>query len=97
MQNNLPCGLYKHYSGFIAMVLGVARHSETEEKLVAYIPLGAKKGPRLTVRPYDMFFESVEVNGKTVPRFTFIGSEMPEDLAEEYRSTTEWGRPNKKA
>jgi len=75
------------------MILGVARHSETEEKYVAYIPLGAKNGPRITVRPYKMFFEKVEVNGKQMPRFTYMGEEMPAKLADNYRETTNWGIP----
>lgn len=80
----MNAGVYRHYSGLIVLVLGAARHSETEEKLVAYVPLGVKEGPRITVRPYEMFFEYVEVGGKTVPRFEYIGEDMPEDLAENY-------------
>ncbi|MEK7583377.1 MAG: DUF1653 domain-containing protein [Patescibacteria group bacterium] len=74
----LPSGIYKHYSGLIILVLGVARHSETEEKLVCYVPLGVKKGPRITVRPYEMFFETVRIRGKRVKRFAYIGQEMVE-------------------
>lgn len=81
----LKAGVYKHYSGPIVLVLGVARHSETEEKFVAYIPLGVKKGPRITVRPYRMFFEKVEKGGVKIPRFEYIGEQMPADLAKEYK------------
>lgn len=94
MKNQLITGVYRHYSGFIALVLGVARHSETEEKLVVYIPLGAKAGPRMTVRPLDMFLGDIELDGQTKPRFEFIGTEMPADLAETYRQTAVWGRPS---
>lgn len=80
----MQTGVYRHYSGLIVLVLGVARHSETEEKLVTYVPLGVKEGPRITVRPYDMFFENVEVNGKTVSRFEYVGEYMPDDLAKDY-------------
>jgi len=83
-------GIYRHYTGLIVLVLGVARHSETEEKLVVYVPLGAKAGPRLTVRPLKMFLEEVKP-GKS--RFEFIGTEMPADLAETYRQTQNWGQP----
>lgn len=89
MKDQLAGGVYRHYSGLIVMVLGVARHSETEEKLVVYVPLGAKAGPRLTVRPLTMFLELVD--GK--PRFKYIGTEMPVDLAETYRQTDNWGQP----
>lgn len=84
MNTQLRSGVYKHYSGLIVLVLGLARHSETEEKLVAYIPLGVEKGPRITVRPYKMFFEEVKVEGVKQSRFTYIGEEMPKDLAQEY-------------
>lgn len=89
MSPELKAGTYQHYSGLIVLVLGVARHSETEERLVVYVPLGAKAGPRLTVRPLEMFLEKV----KGQPRFKFIGTEMPADLAETYRQTENWGKP----
>lgn len=91
--DDLRAGVYRHYSGLMVLVLGVARHSETEEKLVAYIPLGVKKGPRLTVRPYVMFFETVDVDGIQKPRFEFIGEDLPDATAESYRSTKDWGLP----
>lgn len=81
----LKAGVYRHYSGLIVLLLGVARHSETEEKFACYIPLGVKAGPRITVRPLAMFHETVEVDGKSVPRFEFLGAEMPADIAADYR------------
>lgn len=84
MKKKIQSGLYKHHSGLVVFLLGVARHSETEEKLIAYIPLGVQKGPRITVRPYDMFFEEIDDNGVRRKRFTYIGSEMPEELAQKY-------------
>lgn len=80
----MKAGVYRHYSGLVVLVLGVARHSETEEKLVTYVPLGVKAGPRITVRPYDMFFGSVEVEGEEKPRFEYLGEDMPEDIAGGY-------------
>jgi hypothetical protein len=85
MESVLQSGVYLHYTGLIVQVLGVARHSETEEKFVAYVPLGVKTGPRITVRLYEMFFDKVEVDGATKPRFKYIGEEMPEELARQYR------------
>ena len=79
--NDLMAGVYKHYKGALYMVLGTARHSETNEKLVAYIPLAVKSGPRITVRPYNMFFDEVTVQGRAVPRFTFIGEEVGAPVA----------------
>ena len=64
-------GHYRHYKGKDYTVIGVARHSETEEEVVVY---RQEYGDRsLWVRPKAMFLETVEVDGQTVPRFRFIG------------------------
>jgi hypothetical protein len=84
MKHELKSGTYLHYKGLVVHVLGIARHSETEEKFVAYIPLGVKAGPRITIRPYEMFFDEIEIDGIKKPRFEYIGEEMPEDLAKQY-------------
>lgn len=60
-------GRYRHYKGNDYEVVGVVRHSETLEPLVLYRPLYNDSG--LWVRPYAMFFEDIEVNGRLVPRF----------------------------
>jgi hypothetical protein len=65
-----PLGLYRHYKGNEYEVLGVVRHSETLEPLVLYRPLYNQSG--LWVRPYAMFFEQVEVDGRSQPRFARI-------------------------
>jgi hypothetical protein len=67
-------GRYRHYKGQEYVVLGVARHSETDEELVVYRPDYGDRG--LWVRPKTMFLESVEVDGIEVPRFQWIG-ELP--------------------
>ena len=74
--NNLPplphprLGRYRHYKGGEYEVIGVARHSETLEPLVLYRPLYNDSG--LWVRPYRMFFEEVELEGRRQARFAFI-------------------------
>jgi hypothetical protein len=60
-------GTYRHYKGNLYEVLGVARHSETEEALVVYRALYGAGG--LWVRPLAMFEETVVLNGREVPRF----------------------------
>ena len=60
-------GRYRHFKGGEYEVLGVARHSETDERLVVYRPLSGDGG--LWVRPVAMFLETVEHDGRTVPRF----------------------------
>jgi hypothetical protein len=80
----LKAGVYKHYKGGLYLVLGVARHSETEEKLVAYVPLGVVAKPRIVVRPYDMFFESIVINSHKQPRFKYVGEQPDENIAKKY-------------
>lgn len=53
------------------MVLGVARHSETEEELVVYRQDYGDHA--LWCRPRKMFEELIEVGGQTVPRFKYVG------------------------
>lgn len=66
-------GRYRHYKGPEYTVLGVARHSETEEELVVYRQEYGDHG--LWVRPRAMFVETVEVDGRTEPRFRFVGDD----------------------
>lgn len=66
-------GRYRHYKGGEYEVLGVARHSETLEPLVLYRPLYNDTG--LWVRPYAMFFEEVEHQGRRQFRFAFMAAE----------------------
>ena len=64
-------GLYRHYKGNEYRVLGLARHTETEEMLVVYQALYGLKG--MWVRPAAMFVESVVIGGRRVLRFERIG------------------------
>lgn len=64
---SIPTGTYRHYKGNLYQVYGVARHSETGEQLVVYVPLYGEGG--YWVRPLDMFTEEVELDGQRVPRF----------------------------
>lgn len=70
---SLQPGLYRHYKGPEYRVLGVARHSETEEQLVVYQALYGEYG--LWVRPLAMFSGEVEQDGKRVPRFALVAAE----------------------
>jgi hypothetical protein len=60
-------GRYRHYKGNEYDVIGVARHSETEEPFVVYRALYGERG--LWIRPAAMFLETVLVEGRPVPRF----------------------------
>jgi len=68
-------GLYRHYKNKDYRVIGVARHTETEEPLVVYQALYGERG--LWVRPAVMFSETVEVDGRRVPRFRRIEEPQP--------------------
>jgi hypothetical protein len=60
-------GRYRHYKGNDYEVIGVAKHSETEEAFVVYRALYGEQG--LWIRPAVLFLESVVVDGLARPRF----------------------------
>lgn len=67
----LTLGKYEHYKGKQYEVIGIAKHSETLEEVVVYKALYGER--RLWMRPLKMFLEEVEVNGKKMPRFKYVG------------------------
>lgn len=71
LEAEVPPGHYQHFKGNFYEVLGVARHSETEEELVVYRPLDGAGA--LWVRPWRMFLEQVRQNDALVPRFRYLG------------------------
>lgn len=64
-------GRYRHFKGNEYEVIGLARHSETQEEMVVYRALYGDFG--LWVRPARMWNETVERDDKTFRRFTYIG------------------------
>ena len=68
----IEIGKYQHFKGNEYEVIGRAKHSETMEELVVYRALYGEHG--LWVRPLKMFLEEVEVEGKKVPRFKYLGN-----------------------
>lgn len=68
----LRLGTYRHYKDKLYTVVGVALHSETHEPLVIYKSQYDSEA-EYWVRPYDMFMDTVIVDGRSVPRFEFIG------------------------
>ena len=68
-------GKYKHFKGTIVEVIGVALHSETQDKMVVYNhpdPVKGLEGDTMWARPYDMFFEEIVRDGKKMMRFEKI-------------------------
>ena len=66
----IKLGKYRHFKGNEYEVLYIAKHSETLEEMVVYRSL--KNANDGWVRPASMWRESVERDGKVVPRFQFI-------------------------
>lgn len=66
----LQLGTYRHYKGNLYEVLGVVRHSETLAPLVLYRPM--QGDGTIWVRPFEMFVESIEIQGVRQPRFAHI-------------------------
>jgi hypothetical protein len=76
----LRSGVYRHYKGDHYQLIGIGEHTETREPMVIYVALHARPGPRLRIRPLngaEGFLTPVELKGQTVPRFTWIGNEIP--------------------
>ncbi|NDK07731.1 DUF1653 domain-containing protein [Candidatus Gracilibacteria bacterium] len=72
----MKIGIYRHFKGTIVEVIGVALDSETLEEVVVYNHPDAIKGKKentMWVRSKKMFLETIERDGKTMPRFEYIG------------------------
>lgn len=63
-------GVYRHYKGQEYRVLGIARHTETDEDMVVYQALYGEF--LLWVRPRAMFIGQVEGPDGPIPRFAFL-------------------------
>ncbi len=67
---NIRLGRYRHFKGNEYEVIALGKHSETLEDMVVYKALYGDGG--IWVRPASMWDESVEHQGETVKRFTYI-------------------------
>lgn len=67
----IKIGRYRHFKGNEYEVLHLARHSETEEDMVVYRALYGDFS--VWVRPASMWNETVERDGQSFQRFTYIG------------------------
>lgn len=74
---SVATGYYQHYKGAHYQVVGVARHSETDEALVVYRTCYGDRS--LWVRPLSMFTEMVDTPQGRIPRFRYVGNTEPKD------------------
>jgi len=70
-QNTIK-GRYRHYKGKDYDLIGIAKHSENLEDFVIYKPLYGQNLAEYWIRPKDMFFGDVEIDGKKMKRFSLI-------------------------
>jgi len=73
-------GVYRHFKGNYYRLLLTAEHSETREPMAVYQALYGKRG--CWVRPLAMWEQTVERDGVTVRRFTYVCDterEIPEE------------------
>ena len=69
--SDIPLGVYRHYKGNEYEVIGFAKHSETFDDMVIYKALYGERG--MWVRPLSMWDNLIEIDGKTVKRFEYVG------------------------
>lgn len=73
--SGIKLGQYEHYKGKRYEVIGVARDSETLKDMVIYRALYDSEefgSDALWVRPKEIFFGKVVIDGEEAPRFRLI-------------------------
>ena len=63
-------GVYRHYKGKYYRVITIAKHTETDEKLVVYEALYGEHD--VWCRPLNMWSDMIEIDGKQLNRFEYI-------------------------
>lgn len=76
MSNNDNLRFYRHYKNKPYKYIGLVRHSETLEEMALYETLYENNHGRMWVRPKDMFFEDIELNGVKRARFEKVQFEF---------------------
>ena len=68
--DDIKLGRYRHFKGNEYEVIAIAKHSETTEDYIVYKALYGDGG--MWVRPASMWNETIERDGITYKRFTYI-------------------------
>lgn len=76
MENEIKIGRYRHFKGNEYLVLHNAKHSETLELMVVYQALYGERA--IWVRSASMWNETVERDGVSIKRFTYMEIEESE-------------------
>lgn len=80
MDKPKPNQIYKHYKStsdkqMFYQVIGIAKHTETDELMVVYKPLYNSswlEDAEFATRPLEMFLQNVIVDGKEIARFELV-------------------------
>lgn len=67
-------GVWRHYKGRLYLALGLARADETNEVVVVYVRLYERDGLPMSTRKLSIWNETIELEGRQVPRFEFVGA-----------------------
>ena len=71
IKKEIPLGRYRHFKGNEYEVLMLAYHSETDEIMVVYRALYGDRSA--WTRPATLWLESVEKDGVSMKRFSYLG------------------------
>jgi len=80
--SELKKGIYRHYKGGEYRVIGEARSTAAEQKLVVYESLRDKQ---IWLRPSSEFLSEVEVAGKKKLRFEWLREDETESWEDKYK------------
>src|SRR5579863_8580879 len=73
MQTQIQPGqIWQHYKGNNYRIVAISCHSEDLSWYVVYETLYDNKVSKIWHRPLDMFVETIEIDGKLVPRFKHV-------------------------
>ncbi len=72
MEAVIRLGKYKHFKGHICNVIGIARDTETMEKLVIYTHPNKEGIDEMWARPVSLFLSKKRVDGELVDRFVYM-------------------------